>query len=207
MTQSRLGSAFSANEAASVTGVPLKQVHRIIDAGLLSATAKTGARTRTVSRRALVALRLAHVTSDTLTLDARRRIIGRVLAEPAAHAVREDAVTVTVDTIAADVDEGLRMLSLARAMVASDHGTMGGAPCFEGTRIPVHDIAEMMANGDTVEALAGAYPQLDVDRIRLATVYATAYPRRGRPPVKPAWRISALTLSKRLAMDELPSAQ
>ena len=174
--------ALTANEAASVTRVPLKQVHRIIDAGLLSGRVETRAGARMISGRALVGLRLAHLTADTLTLDARRRIIGRVLAEPTTNAFQEDAVTVAVEQIAADIDEGLHSLDLAKGMVTSDPRTMGGAPCFAGTRIPVHDIADMMANGDTVEALAIAYPQLNIDQIRLAAMYATAYPRRGRPP-------------------------
>jgi uncharacterized protein (DUF433 family) len=109
-----------------------------------------------------------------------------------------------VEGIAADIDEGLQRLGLAKAMVTSDPQTMAGAPCFAGTRIPVHDLADMMANGDTVEALAAAYPQLSVDQIELAAVYATAYPRRGRPPVKPAWRKAAPTLSKVVAIDDLP---
>jgi uncharacterized protein (DUF433 family) len=151
-----------------------------------------------------VGLRLAHLTADTLTLDARRRIVGRVLAEPTVATFREDPVTVAVEPIAADIDEGLRTLGQARGMVRSHPGTMGGAPCFAGTRIPVHDIADMIANGDTAEALAIAYPQLDVGRIKLATVYATAYPRRGRPVVKRAWRQEPPTMSRTMSIDDLP---
>jgi uncharacterized protein (DUF433 family) len=195
---------LTANEAASVTRVPLKQVHRIIDAGLLLDRVETRAGARMISGQALVGLRLAHLTADTLTLGARRRIIGRVLAEPAPRTVQEDAVTVTLEPIVADIDDGLRRLGLAKRMVTCDAETMAGAPCFAGTRIPVHDIADMMANGDTVEALAAAYPQLSPDQINLATVYATAYPRRGRPPIKPAWRKAASMASKTLAIDDLP---
>jgi|HubBroStandDraft_3_1064219.scaffolds.fasta_scaffold31464_2 uncharacterized protein (DUF433 family) len=157
-----------------------------------------------ISGRALVGLRLAYLTVDTLTLDARRRIIGRVLAEPTTNAFQEDAVTVAVEPIAADIDEGLHQLDLARAMVKSDPEVMGGVPCFAGTRIPVHDIADMAINGDTAEALATAYPQLSVDQVKLATVYATAYPRRGRPPIKPAWRKGAPATSRTLTIDDLP---
>jgi uncharacterized protein (DUF433 family) len=91
-------------------------------------------------------------------------------------------------------------------MVTSDPAIMGGAPCFAGTRIPVHDIADMLANGDTAEGLAVAYPQLSADRVRLASIYATAYPRKGRPPVKPAWRKGTPTNSKTLSIDDLPPA-
>ncbi len=198
--------ALTANEAASVTRVPLKQVHRIIDAGLLHGRVETRAGARMISGRALVGLRLAHLTADTLTLDARRRIVGRVLAEPATRAVEEDAVTVSVEPITADIDAGLRELSLAKAMATSDPATMGGAPCFTGTRIPIHDIADMVANGDTAEGVATAYPQLSIDQVALALVYATAYPRRGRPPARPAWRKAAPTMSKTVSIDDLPQA-
>jgi hypothetical protein len=52
----------------------------------------------------------------------------------------------------------------------------------------VHDVADMLANGDTPAAIHAAYPQLTLDQIGLAPDYASAYPRRGRPPSKPAWR-------------------
>lgn len=198
--------AFTASEAASVTRVPLKQVHRIIDAGLLSGRVETRAGVRMISGLALVGLRLAHLTADTLTLGARRRMIGRVLAEPTTSAFREDAVTVAVEPVAADIDEGLHQLDLAKAMVKSDSAIMGGIPCFSGTRIPVHDIVDMMANGDTVEALAAAYPSLSIDQVRLAAVYATAYPRRGRPPIRPAWRSETPAMSRTLSIDDLPPA-
>jgi len=59
---------MTANEAASVTGVPLRQVHRIIDAGLLGAAVKRRNNARLLAPRGLVGLRLAHDTADALTL-------------------------------------------------------------------------------------------------------------------------------------------
>ena len=35
-----------------------------------------------------------------------------------------------------------------------------GQACVKGTRIPVHQIVRMMANGDTVEDLLAEYPAL-----------------------------------------------
>jgi uncharacterized protein (DUF433 family) len=198
--------ALTANEAAAVTQVPLKQVHRIIDAGLLREGAQTRARSRMISGRALVGLRLAHLTADTLTLDARRRLVRRVMDEPETASIQEDAVSVAVGPAADDVRQGLQTLEHANAMIAVDRGIMGGAPCIAGTRIPVHDIADMVANGDTVDAVAAAYPSLTPDQIRLAGVYAAAYPLRGRPPVKRAWRQAGAGKSKILARDELPQA-
>ena len=186
--------------------MPLRQVHRIIDAGLLFDGVQVRAGARVISGRALIGLRLAHLTADTLTLDARRRIIQRVLNEPKTANFQEDAVTVVIAPVAALVREGLKTLDRAKAMVSASPDIMGGAACFSGTRIPVHDLADMVTNGDTIEAVAGAYPQLTIDQVRLAAIYATAYPRRGRPPVKPVWRKAAPTASKSLRIDELPKA-
>ena len=73
------GMTLSANEAACVTRVPLKQVHRIIDAGLLDSAASGGRRSRSVQRDALLGLKLAYETTDLLTLDGRRRLVRYLL--------------------------------------------------------------------------------------------------------------------------------
>ena len=65
----------------------------------------------------------------------------------------------------------------------------------------MHDIAEMLVNGDDPAAIAKAYPKLDADRVRLATIYALAYPRRGRPTKKPGWRSRVLKSSETLAFE------
>src|SRR5262249_23114846 len=83
---------------------------------------------------------------------------------------------------------GLKQLNKARHAVSSSPEVLGGSVVFKGTRIPVHDIADMLANGDSPAAIARAYPQLDKERVRLAAIYAAAYPRRGRPPAKPGAR-------------------
>jgi uncharacterized protein (DUF433 family) len=80
---------------------------------------------------------------------------------------------------------------------------LGGTPVFKRTRISVHDIADMLTNGDNPAAIVRAYPQLDRDRLRLAAVYALAYPRRGRPRTKQAWRSQVPKESKTLAFDNL----
>src|SRR5947209_2785911 len=68
MAVNRESGLMTANEAASVTGVPLRQVHRIIDAGLLGGAVKRRHHSRMLTRNALVGLKLAHDTADVLTL-------------------------------------------------------------------------------------------------------------------------------------------
>lgn len=197
--------ALTANEAAAASRVPLKQVHRIIDAGLLEGAVEVRQGTRLIDGPGLLALKLAYVTADVLKPEARRRAALRVLRETERPVMREQAVTVEVDGIEAELEQGLADLDDAKAMVTTDPEVMGGTPCFAGTRIPVHDIADMMANGDTVTALAKAYPALDQRRIALAPVYAAAYPRRGRPRTPP-WRAAGPKSLERLRLEDLPPA-
>ena len=84
-------------------------------------------------------------------------------------------------------DEG-RSFEVGRRIVSIAPDVLGGTPVFKGTRIPVHEIADMLANGDNPAAIVKAYPQLDRDRVRLAATYAVAHPRRGRPRTKTGWR-------------------
>ena len=79
-------------------------------------------------------------------------------------------------------------------------------PCFKGTRIPVHDVAEMMANGDERPTILAAYPSLTQKHIEAAMVYAEAYPRRGRPRREALWQKKMARSSSEMAFDELPEA-
>jgi len=78
---------------------------------------------------------------------------------------------------------------------------IGGTPVFKGTRIPVHEIADMLANGDNPAAIVKAYPQLNRDQVRLAAMYALAYPRRGRPRTKTGWQLRQPKASEAIAFD------
>jgi uncharacterized protein (DUF433 family) len=58
---------------------------------------------------------------------------------------------------------------------------------FRGTRLPVHLIAELAAQGAKPAELIETYPRLTAEMIRLAPVYAAAYPLHGRQRRHP-WR-------------------
>jgi hypothetical protein len=48
-------------------------------------------------------------------------------------------------------------------------------------------IADLIAQGSTPAELKQSYPRLTAEMIRLAPIYAAAYPLRGRPRRQP-WR-------------------
>ena len=197
---------MTANEAASVTGVPLRQVHRIIDAGLLGGAVKRRDKARLLAPKALVGLRLAHETADVLTLHSRRAVVALSIRRPRQSMIRTDVVVIDARPAARAVRAGLSLLSKARGIVSSAPGVLGGTPVFKGTRIPVHDVADMLANGDKRATILRAYPLLDDEKLRLAAVYALAYPPRGRPRTKLPRRSRTAKASETLAFDDVRPA-
>jgi uncharacterized protein (DUF433 family) len=110
---------------------------------------------------------------------------GRHLEWTLAHPRRKDIVlpdnvSVPVSMSRKHVAEGLLRLRQATSAIVSDPKTLQGAPCFRGTRIPVHTVAEIaIASG--VDAAKTTYARLTRSQIERACLYAKAYPRRGRP--------------------------
>ncbi|MBX3056865.1 MAG: DUF433 domain-containing protein [Anaerolineae bacterium] len=49
-----------------------------------------------------------------------------------------------------------------------------GQACILGTRIPVHQIVGMLANGDTIEELLEEYPSLEREDILACLEYAAS---------------------------------
>ncbi|HEX8139431.1 MAG TPA: DUF433 domain-containing protein [Pyrinomonadaceae bacterium] len=47
-----------------------------------------------------------------------------------------------------------------------------GQACIKGTRVPVHQIIGMMANGDTIETLLKAYPHIGREDVLACLEYA-----------------------------------
>ena len=192
---------LSANEAACVTGVPLRQVHRIIDTGLLGAAAARRDGSRIIYCDGLVSLKLVHETTPILTLDGRRRLVRYLLGHPEAESACVRDVSVDVRSMKEEIRQGLSHLERARRTIVTDNAVLSGTPCVKGTRISAHDIAEMLTNGDSVETVRDVWPQLTLAQVDAAAYYARAYPRRGRPRIAPAWRVRVPVSSGEVAFD------
>ena len=85
-----------------------------------------------------------------------------------------------------EIAASMRDLRRARRMVVSDPEILGGDPVFRGTRVPVHMVAQLGAQGSSLADLIEGYPRLTAEMIRLAPIYANAYPLRG-PRRKLPW--------------------
>lgn len=61
-----------------------------------------------------------------------------------------------------------------------------GQACVKGTRIPVHQIVRMLANGDTVEDPLGEYPSLPRADIMACLDYAAELAEEQVTPIQAA---------------------
>jgi uncharacterized protein (DUF433 family) len=83
-------------------------------------------------------------------------------------------------------DGDLALYGDAMGLIVEDESIQGGAATFRGTRILVHEIADLLAQGADETELREDYPRLTPAMLAAAPVYARSHPRRGRPKV-PAW--------------------
>ena len=58
-----------------------------------------------------------------------------------------------------------------------------GQACIKGTRIPVHQIIHMLANGDTIEELLKEYPSLKREDILACLDYAASLAEEQVTPI------------------------
>ena len=196
---------FTPTEAAVLTGLTLKAVNNAIDKKTISAVpGEEGG--RLLDARALVSLALERRLADRVVPELRRQVFDALAGAPR-NVVSLEGGLVKIDLREPrrELATSLRELRRARRLVISDPEIMGGDPVFRGTRVPVHMIAGLVSRGSTETELQDDYPRLTPEMIRLAPVYAAAYPPRGRPRRQP-WhdRQPVRSLRRRIDTIALP---
>jgi len=179
---------FTPTEAAVLTGLSLKAVNNAIDKKTISPVAgKQGG--RLLDARALMSLSIERRLSAAIATPELRRKVFDALAEAPRNVVSLEGGLIRIDLREPrrELAASLRDLRRARRLVVSDPEILGGDPVFRGMRVPVHVIAELVAQGSKSAELIESYPRLTAEMIRLAPLYAAAYPLRGRPRRQP-WR-------------------
>ena len=68
--------------------------------------------------------------------------------------------------------------------VSIDPKICHGQVCIKGTRIPVHQIVHMLANGDTIEELLKEYPSLERVDILACLDYAALLAEEQITPIE-----------------------
>jgi uncharacterized protein (DUF433 family) len=186
---------FTPSEAAVVSGVPVKTVHREIDEGPLKPR-----RRRPGSKRALREQDLFYLAAakglDTrlvqLTSEGKVKLHDAIIVywrskKPAKKElpVFGGRLLLDLNLVLEEVRSRLERLERSRRMVAEDSEIRGGEPCIRGTRVGVYELASMLAKGASEEEILEGYPSLKREQLELAKIFAQAYPRKGRPPRHP----------------------
>jgi uncharacterized protein (DUF433 family) len=70
--------------------------------------------------------------------------------------------------------------------ISVDPNICHGQACVKGTRIPVHQIVRMLANGDAAEDLLSEYPSLSREDIMACLDYAAALTEEQVTPIQVA---------------------
>lgn len=69
--------------------------------------------------------------------------------------------------------------------ISIDPEVSHGQACIKGTRIPVYQIVGMLANGDSIEGLLKAYPNITREDILACLDYAATLAEEQVTPIEP----------------------
>ena len=69
--------------------------------------------------------------------------------------------------------------------IAIDPNICHGQACIKGTRVPVHLILKMLANGDSIADLLEEYPSLQAEDIRACLDYGAELAEEQVTPLEP----------------------
>src|SRR5205823_13815704 len=174
---------FTPAEAAVLSRLSLKAVNNAIDKKTV--TARRTRAGRLLDKPAVVYLSLERRLGADTTPEFRRRLFAEIAAEPRRRVVSVGALKVDIGESRREVMERVKELRRAERLVTVNPEIMGGNPVFRGTRVPVHQVAELLVKGESVERLREDYPRVSEEMIRLAPIYAAAHPLRGRPRKQP----------------------
>lgn len=186
-------------EAAFIAGLSDRQMHRVVDEGLLpeSVVQQRGS-TRLFTRLGAGFAKFYFATEDLLMARARRQVLDELSARidhlPMKDALltlmQLDAISWKVERSFVEVDvlpfleqalQRVKQVEQADALVVTDPAILGGTPVFAGTRVPSEVVLGSLAAGIGLDRLQDSYPFLTEAHIESARVFAVVHPRRGRP--------------------------
>jgi len=190
MAAARRNEVYTPSQVSAATGLPLPAVHKAIEHRLIR---PLRIREGSVVRRLLSKSQVLYLVLEAkglrvLPLATRRKIAKAIERDPSVDTMaisKESVILIQLSWVRKEVLAGLHRLAEAERMVDTDPELMHGAPVYRGTRIPVHAIADMLSQGATVDGILEGYPALTREKVMLAPFYVKAFPRRGRPSVRP----------------------
>ena len=187
----RTPDTYSPAEVSAVTGASVRAVHKAIGERLPGGLSVRHDRQQYLTRWGTVCFVIDREMPRDVPVSVRRELYATILRLPSAARVQHDrgilSYVVDVKAVADRVDVDFARYRDAMALIVEDASVQNGAATFRGTRILVHQIADLLAQGADPAELRTDYPRLTPDMLAAAPVYVRAHPRRGRPRT-PAWR-------------------
>jgi len=178
---------FTPSEAAVVSGVPVKTVHREIDEGPLKPKRRSPGGKRALHEQDLFYLAVAKGLDTRLvqlTSEGKDKLHDAIATycRGGAPAKREfslfgGGLSLDLKRVLDQVRSRLARLERARKMVVEDPEIRGGELCIRGTRIGAYEIAGMLEQGASEDEILEGYPSLKREQLELARIFAQAYPR------------------------------
>jgi uncharacterized protein (DUF433 family) len=189
------------SEAAVISGVSVRDVHRVIDEHILPEDLYSAEQARSFKSQACVFISFYFRAASRLTSEERQKMIALASKLPedgtGTKTIQDDFLTVDLSSFRRDVDVRLNRLQAAQDCVISDPEILSGALVVRGTRVPVYHVAASVAAGISMERILAAYPSLNREQVELAALYAEANPQRGRPPQRLSLPPGAKLISRR----------
>ena len=190
----RPAETYSPAEISAVTGASVRAVYKAMGERLPRGLSVQRDRQRYLTRWGAVCFVIDREMPKDVPVAVRRQMYTMVLERQSSARVQHDrgilSYVVDVKAVADRVDGDLARYRDAMSLIIEDTSIQGCAATFRGTRILVHQIADLLAQGAGEAELREDYPRLTPAMLAAAPVYARAHPRRGRPKA-PAWRKGA----------------
>lgn len=187
------GPGLSPREAAFVTGLSEKTIHQAIDRAEVEPlpTRRADDRERMLAAPEVLYLLIRVQVGSLLSPQGKRMLRNEVIqamsgpADPGA--VYLGTLVLDIAPEVATLNDKLAQIERMWSFVVMDPGIRAGEPVVRGTRISVHVLADLAAQGASTEELLEDYPSLTRESLEAALTWARMYPRRGRPPRAP-WK-------------------
>ena len=187
----RAPEAYSAAEISAMTGVSVRAVYKAMGERLPRGLSVQRDRQQYLTRWGAVCFVIDREMPKDVPIAVRRQLYTIILERQSGARVQHDrgilSYVVDVKAVADRVDGALARYRDAMALIVEDEAIQGGAATFRGTRILVHQIADLLAQGADEAELREDYPRLTPAMLAAAPLYSRAHPKRGRPKT-PAWR-------------------
>lgn len=183
--------AYSPAEISAVTGASVRAVYKAMSERLPRGLSVLLDRQQYLTRWGAVCFVIDREMPKDVPVAVRRQLYATILERQSDARVQHDrgilSYVVDVKAVADRVDQDLARYRDAMGLIVEDDAIQGGAATFRGTRILVHQIADLLAQGAEATELREDYPRLTPAMLAAAPIYARAHPRRGRPKA-PSWR-------------------